>query len=308
MSSGVTGDGADGHVADLDRHGRLRAFRRSDLTFDVTDDGPLGGEPIVLLHGWPGGADTWDEVGPRLSARGFRTLVPDQRGYSPRARPSGTRPYSLGELAADVLGLLDAARLDRAHVVGHDWGGGVGWILAATAPDRLASLTVLSTPHPAAMTRSLVASDQALRSSYMAGFQLPVLPERLLTIANGALLRTVLRRSGLSAVHADAYVARQLEPGALRASLAWYRALRWAPLSTTPGGAVTVPTVYVWSSGDAALGRHAAEHTADHVAGPYRFVELEGVSHWIPEEAPATVAGLVTDHVRDNLTAAGRQA
>ncbi|CAN5890852.1 alpha/beta fold hydrolase [soil metagenome] len=274
---------------------RLRTFARSGLTFEVTDGGTADGEPVVLLHGWPGGGETWDEVAPLLADHRHRTLVPDQRGYCAGARPSGVRPYRLGELADDVIALLDAAGLDRAHVVGHDWGGAVAWALARVAPERLATLTVLSTPHPAALARSWRASDQALRSAYVAGLQLPVVPERLLLARHGDAFRSLLRRSGLSADRAARYVERQRQPGALTASLAWYRALRLA--GRRPRGDVSVPTLYVWSDGDTALGRHAAEHTGDHVTGPYRFEVLEGVSHWMPEEAPARTAELIAGHV-----------
>lgn len=276
----------------------LTTFSRDGLTFDVEDLGPRRGEPVVLLHGWPGGATTWAEVAPELAAQGFRVLVPDQRGYGEGARPAGIRPYVMDELVADVVGLLDAAGLDRAHVVGHDWGGAVAWALATAEPQRLGSLTVLSTPHPAALARAMRSSTQALRSAYVGWFQLPMVPERVLLAGGGRVLRAVLERSGLRADLAAAYTDRQREPGALRASLAWYRALRFGGVRPTPDVDADVPTLYVWSTGDGALGRHAAEHTGDHVHGPYRFEVLPGVPHWIPEEAPGLTAALVAGHVR----------
>lgn len=271
----------------------MRSFDRQGLTFDVHNGGPSGGEPIVLLHGWPGGALTWDGVGADLNGRGYRTLIPEQRGYSAGARPRGRSAYAMAELVQDVVALLDAADLASAHIVGHDWGGAVAWAMAAGQPARVASLTVLSTPHPRAMARALTSSDQALRSAYIAAFQVPRLPERLLLARDGALLRRLLRRSGLPAERADAYVDRQLRPGALTAALSWYRAL---PYSSPPSDVAT-PTVYVWSTRDTALGRRAAELTADHVTGPYRFEVVEGASHWLPEEHPALVADHITAHV-----------
>ena len=271
----------------------MQSYERDGLVFDVRDRGE--GPPVVLLHGWPGGATTWDETAEDLQRGGLRTLVPDQRGYSPGARPAGSRPYVLGELVADLVALLDAADVRTVHLVGHDWGGAVAWAAASAVPDRLASLTVLSTPHPRAMARALWSSDQGLRSAYAVGFQLPVVPERLLLAGGGAVLRRVLERSGLSAEKASQYVERQRSPGALTASLAWYRALRFGG-GSSGSDPIAVPTLYVWSSGDAALGRRAAELTGDHVSGPYRFEVLDGVSHWIPEERPALVARLVADH------------
>ena len=196
--------------------------------------------------------------------------------------------HVIDELVDDVGAIIDATGADRVHLVGHDWGGAVGWSLASRSPERVASLTVLSTPHPAALARSLLTSVQGLRSSYIVGFQVPILAERILLAHGGAVLRTMLERSGLDPRRAASYVERQREPGALSGSLAWYRAV---PFS------VAVATCYAWSTGDTALGRRAAELTADHVSGPYRFEVLDGVSHWIPEEVPNLTAALIGEHV-----------
>jgi pimeloyl-ACP methyl ester carboxylesterase len=206
------------------------------------------------------------------------------------------------ELVADVVALLDATGVERAHVVGHDWGGAVAWALASDHADRVATLTVLSTPHPRAMAQSLRSSDQAVRSSYIGLFQLPVVPEALLLARGGALLRRLLRRSGLPTAEAEAYAARQAEPGALTASLGWYRAL---PLDGSPSGDVAVPTRYLWGDRDGALGERAAELTAEHVTGPYRFERLEGASHWLPELHAELVAAAILDHRRDGGDPAG---
>jgi pimeloyl-ACP methyl ester carboxylesterase len=271
-------------------------FRRDGLTFDVRDGGPVDGDPVVLLHGFPQDASAWDGVAPALHQHGLRTLAPDQRGYSPMARPLRRSAYRLREVTDDVLALLDAAGLASAHVVGHDWGGAVAWALAAWHPDRVRTLTSLSTPHPAAMTRSLVRSDQALRSYYMAAFQVPLLPERLILARDGAAMRRALTRGGLPAGAADRYVHRMREPGALSAALHWYRALPWYPGDQV--GRIGVPTLHVWSTGDAFLGRTATDQTARYVDAPYRLEVLDGVPHWIPELVPDRVADLVTAHAR----------
>src|SRR4051794_16678960 len=214
----------------------------------------------------------------------------------PMARPHGRSHYRLRETVEDVLALLDAAGLQSAHVVGHDWGGAVAWGLGAWHPDRVRTLTAISVPHPGAMARAMVRSDQALRSYYMGLFQLPVLPERLILSGDGAALRRMLKRGGLPDTVAEHYVARMREPGALSAALGWYRALPWDGRDRV--GTVRVPTLFVWSTGDAFLGRTAAEATGDFCAGPYRLVVLDDVTHWIPELAPDRVAELVTAHVR----------
>lgn len=271
-------------------------FARDGLLFDVRDGGPADGDPVVLLHGFPQDATAWTAVAGRLHAAGLRTLAPDQRGYSPGARPAGRGDYRIRELTGDVLALLDAAGLGRAHVVGHDWGGIVAWALAARHPERVRSLTALSVPHPAAMARAMVTGGQALRSSYVALFQLPVLPERLLLAGGGAALRRLLLAGGLPPERAEHYVRRMREPGALSAALAWYRAL---PLDAgAAAGPVRVPTLHLWSTRDPALGRAATEGTRRFVDAPYRLEVLDGVAHFVPELAPDRVADLVAAHVR----------
>jgi len=272
------------------------SFRRGDMVFDVRDGGPPDGEPVVLLHGFPQDSTAFDRMAPALHTAGLRTLAPDQRGYSPGARPVGRSHYRVREAVGDVLAMLDAAGLDRAHIVGHDWGGAVVWAMAAWHPDRVRTLTALSTPHPAAMQRAWVTSDQGLRSWYMGFFQLPLLPERLLLARDAAPLHRMLTRGQLPPDAVDRYVARMREPGALSAALGWYRAIPWSVRE--PVGTIRVPTLHVWSTGDAFLGRAATEATEDFVDAPYRLEVLEDVPHWIPELAADRTAELVTAHVK----------
>ena len=274
----------------------MDSFRRDGMVFDVRDAGPADGEPVVLLHGFPQDCSAFDRLAPGLHSAGLRTLAPDQRGYCPSARPRGRAAYRLRYMVDDVLALLYDAGLSDAHVVGHDWGGVVAWALAGWHPDRVRTLTALSTPHPAALSRSMLRSDQALRSYYMGLFQLPLLPERMLLAGRGAALRRALLRDGLPADAVDRYVARMLEPGALTAALNWYRALPFG--LREPVGTIRVPTLHVWSTGDAFLGRVATEATAAHVDAPYRLEVLDGVPHWIPELAADRTAELITAHVR----------
>ena len=274
----------------------MDSFSRSGLVFDVRDSGPADGEPVVLLHGFPQDSSAFDRLSPVLHSAGLRTLAPDQRGYSPGARPAGRSAYVLREVVDDVLALLDAAGLASAHVVGHDWGGVAAWALAAWHPWRVRTLTALSVPHPAAMSQAMLHSDQALRSSYIGFFQLPLVPEGVLLAGRGAVLRRTLRQGGLPAERVEEYVTRMREPGALTAALNWYRALPVA--ARTPVGTVRVPTLHVWGDGDAFLGRAATEASAGFVDGPYALEVLEGVNHWLPELAAERTGELVTAHVR----------
>jgi pimeloyl-ACP methyl ester carboxylesterase len=274
---------------------RVTTYENDGLTFDVRDEGPVDGEPVVLLHGFPDGPASWNQVVPLLTAAGKRVLVPAQRGYSPGARPRERSAYRLDTLAGDVLALADAAGIDTFHAVGHDWGGGVAWQLGIAHGDRLRTLTVVSTPHPRAMVAAMTHSTQALRSLYMAMFQLPGLPEWTMGLRGGQMITRSLERSGLPSAEAEAANDLMHEPGAATGALNWYRAIRPGELGSA--AAVAVPTLYVWSTDDVALGRYAAEHTADWVSGPYRFEVLTGVSHWIPTVAADRLAELILEQV-----------
>lgn len=275
-------------------------FENDGLTFEVIEATPPDGSPVtgtaLLLHGYPQTPHAWSDVIPALTAAGVRCLAPALRGYSPGAMPQGRRAYRIERLVGDALALLDAAGLDSAHVVGHDWGGGIAWQLAMHHPDRVGSLTVLSIPHPAAMIWALPRSLQGLKSWYMLAMQLPVLPE--------ALLGQGVRHRGLQALrlpehHERAYVRWLRHPGALSSTLGPYRALATRPRAgayslTMP---VRVPTRFVWGNRDPYLGRVAAEATHRYCTGPYRFVEINA-GHWLPEKEPERVAEEILTSIR----------
>jgi len=278
----------------------MEHFSRGSLTFDVRDGGPPDGEVVVLLHGFPQDSHSWLGMEPFLHEAGFRTLAPDQRGYSPAARPSGRRAYIGDELADDIVAMLDAAGIERAHVVGHDWGGGVAWGLGARHADRLLSLTVLSTPHPVAMVRAGL-RGQLFKSWYMFAFQLPWIPEAFLGagIKRGRFA-PALERSGLPADAAQHNADRMSEPGALTGAINWYRGLPFT--MREPLGRITVPTTYIWGNRDTFLGRAAAEATAESVTADYRFVEVD-CDHWLPENMPERMAELVIERARTTVAA-----
>ena len=277
----------------------MDTFTHDGLTFDITDSGPSDGPVAVLLHGFPQDRTAWDGVRGRLNPAGLRTLAPDQRGYSPGARPPGRTAYTLRALRGDTLALMDAAGVERAHVVGHDWGGALAWSLAQHSPDRIASLTVLSTPHPAALAWAMRHAGQWRKSWYMGFFQLPWLPERM--VARD--LERLYTHHGMSPEQAAPYVARFSRPGALTGPLGWYRSMLARPKglasSSRPSGssAVSVPTTFVWGRHDFALGRGAAERTGEFVSADYRFIELDE-DHWLPEVAPEAVSDAILTRVR----------
>ncbi|WP_409180018.1 alpha/beta fold hydrolase [Amycolatopsis sp. VS8301801F10] len=270
---------------------RVGSFDHDGLTFDVRDTGPLDGEPVVLLHGFPQTGTSWSEVAALLNERGFRTLVPDQRGYSRRARPRGRFAYRSSRLVADTAALIAAAGAGPVHLAGHDWGANAAWSTTARHPELVRSLTTVSVPHSGAFLRAMLTSDQLVRSSYMLFFQLPWLPEFVLRrrprLLDRALAATGMTPAQIAGVHREILLG-----GALTGGLNWYRAMLLLNPSSLRAR-VTAPTTHVWSDGDQALSRRSAELAGEYVEGDYRLEILPGVSHWVPEEAAAVLAGII---------------
>lgn len=266
-----------------------------DLRFRAQADGPTDGPLVLLLHGFPESSSEWRSQIEVLAAAGYRAVAPDQRGYSPGARPRGVEHYGVDLLVGDALGLADTLGAERFHLVGHDWGAIVAWRVAARAPARLRSLTAVSVPHPSAFSSAISdgASAQREKSGYIAGLRAPDAADRFLA-DDAAGLRLVYSASGLDGHDVEDHLAVLTQPGAMDAACNWYRALDFRGGTL---GDITVPTLFVWSTDDIAIAREGAERTADHVTGPYRFEVLEGVSHWIPEVAADRLNPLLLDHL-----------
>ena len=261
-----------------------------ELVLDAVAVGPPDGPPVVLLHGFPQTSWSWRQVWPALADAGFRVVAPDLRGYSPDARPTDVEAYRLEHLVGDVVAVLDHVG-GSAHVVGHDWGAAIAWHLAGRHADRVRTLTAVSVPHPVPFVQALrTDADQRARSQYMRDWRSPDTEQLLL---DGGLEQVF---GGIPAVDAERYLEVLRQPGALTAALGYYRAQSARDLEGL--GPVTAPTLHVWSDDDVALGPTAAHATGDHVAGPYRFEVLHGVSHWVPEQAPERLAALLLEHLR----------
>lgn len=273
------------------------------FTADVA--GPVDGELVLLLHGFPQSRHTWRHQVPALGAAGYRAVAPDGRGYSPGVRPdpaSGLEAYGIDRLVADVLDLAAACGSDpsdRFHLVGHDWGGQVAWVVAARHPHRLASLTVLSRPHPGAFRLALRddVDDQRHRSRHHRAFHDPATAGLLLD-DDARRLRRLLADSEVPASSIDEYLGVLGTTDALEAALAWYRAA--GTLSDIDAAIVTVPTMYLWGDDDASVGRAAAEGTAAFVTGDFTFNPLAGVGHFATDQAPEVITGLLLAHLRSH--------
>ena len=249
--------------------------------------GPTSGRTVLLLHGFPQTSQSWTGVAARLADQGLRAVAIDQRGYSPGARPPSVDDYAMPSLLADVLAVIDELG-GTVDLVGHDWGGVVGWQLAARHPERLRTFTVASTPNHLAINAVHAAlPEERERFAYIRLFREPGKAEQVLLGDDARALRAIF--GGMVAperVASDVLAMQQ--PGALSAALNWYRAM--SPRDADGLGLVTVPTTYVWGSADVAFSRAVAEASGDYVDADYTFVPLEGASHWLPDEAPGALA------------------
>jgi pimeloyl-ACP methyl ester carboxylesterase len=269
-----------------------REIEANGLRFETLLAGPESGEAVILLHGYPQSGEAWRDTVSWLAGRGYRGLAPSLRGYSPGANPPDANEYRMPELVADVLDIAGALRIDRFHLVGHDWGGALAWVIAGSHPDRLLSLTVVSTPHPLALAEALRTPAQALRSSYMGFFRIGRVPEAMLSFGNFASQGLGARVSGQprEAWRRDRDHLRRV---GLRGPLNWYRA---AARGIGRAHRVSVPTLYIWGRHDMFLGRRAAERTEKFVTGEYTFVELNA-GHWIAERNAEQLQRLLGEHL-----------
>jgi len=272
------------------------------LTFDSIAAGARGAPLVLLLHGFAESMHCWNAQVAALGDMGYRAVAPSQRGYSPGARPDPREfsHYLIDRLMDDAMAIVAASGYGNArfHLVGHDWGGSIAWGLADRHHERLASLTILSRPHPNAFNRALQMTDaeQAQRSRHHKAFLEPDAAD--LVLADSAKwLRDRLAANGVPAAAIEAHLSVLGNKDAMEAALAWYRA-RGAIRG--PLGPIRVPTLYVWGDADDTVGRIAAEGTVDFIAAPYRFEVLPGVGHFAADQAPERVCELLLEHLADH--------
>ena len=232
------------------------------------------GPSVLLLHGFPDTHIVWRKQIPALAAAGFRVLAPDLRGYGRSDAPGGVLDYTLDKLRGDVLGLLDALHIDKVFLAGHDWGGVIGWQIAALAPERVHRYVAMSTGHPYALAHAGIL--QHLRLTYMLGFMVPGLAEHTLRAADWFLMRQFTDEPG----QADHWKRDLSPPGRLTAALNYYRANVSLVL---PRGRphVKVPVMGLWSDRDPALGEKQMRDSAHYVDGEFRFEHIRGADHWL---------------------------
>jgi pimeloyl-ACP methyl ester carboxylesterase len=250
--------------------------------------GPQSGAPFVLLHGFPETWRCWIRQAPALAQAGCRVIMPDQRGYNLSDRPPGIKSYCVGELTKDILGLIDALNYDKVNLVGHDFGALIAWMLAIEHPERFHRLGIINVPHPAVMKRFLQRDlEQMRRSLYALYFQLPWLPETIMSIGNYRVTALGMRRSGKHNAFTEEDIEKYKEawsqPGAVTAMLNWYRAALRYPPEITNGMRVQIPALILWGVKDFALSRRMARPSLDY-CDDGRLIFFPDATHWVQRE------------------------
>jgi pimeloyl-ACP methyl ester carboxylesterase len=271
----------------------MRVTGEGGVGIEVFIDGPADGEAVLFMHGWPDTHDLWRHQIEALSSAGYRTIAPDLRGFGASDKPQDVDAYQLKNTVFDMLAVLDATGTASAHLVAHDWGAAAAWGFTAFLPDHVRSLTTLSVGHPNAFRDAGV--EQRARSWYMLLFNFERIAEEWFEQNKELMLASHPDR--------DRVIEALAQPGALTASLGWYRAN--AHPRTLLGGPVelpriTTPVMGVWSSGDFALTERQMTGSKDYVDGPFRYERIDGAAHWMQVERPDEVTALVLDFLREH--------
>jgi len=280
---------------------RFSFVTANGVTLHCAEAGPDDGPLVVLLHGFPEFWFAWRDYFRPLAEQGFRVVAPDQRGYNLSSKPESPEAYRLENASADVFALADVLGRERFHVVGHDWGAAVAWMMAGLEPRRLLSAAMLQAPHPALWLNAIrTDKDQRRRSRYVQILRAPWLSEMMLKMGNYAALarafRTLTRPGAFSPEILERYREAWRQPGALTGMLNWYRALFVAELPTPAPGGLIPPALVLWGDRDDLAIPHLAEDSAA-LCKNVRVRHLPQAGHWIIHDAPDVVRDALLDHL-----------
>jgi pimeloyl-ACP methyl ester carboxylesterase len=271
----------------------MRRLTGDGLSLAVLDEGE--GRPVLLLHGFPDSSHVWRHQVPALVDAGMRAIAPDLRGFGESDKPEEVEEYALTRSLADMVAVLDALGVERACVVGHDWGAALAWALAAFVPARVERLVAMSVGHPNTFREQSI--ERREKAWYQLLFQFTGTAEDLVMRDDWKLFREFARGDG----DLDRYVADLSRPGALTAGLNWYRANAGPQRELeerSPFPAVAAPTLGLWSSGDNYLTEEPMLGSSEHVTGPWRYERIENASHWLQLDAAERVNELLLEFLR----------
>jgi pimeloyl-ACP methyl ester carboxylesterase len=278
----------------------IREVAANGLTFEVAEAG-TGDHLVLCLHGFPELNYSWRHQMPLLAGMGYRVWAPNQRGYSDGARPGAVSEYSADRIVADAAALFDASGAKKLTLMAHDWGGAIAWMFAINRVRAIERLIVMNLPHPMCFAEALRHGPQRRRSWYIAFFQLPWLPERMMLRGDAAGIRNAFRGMAVDKTRfpdavLDVYAKAAQRPGAMTAMINWYRAAarHRDRMKLVNGGRVEVPTLIVWGEEDKALGLETLDGT-ERYAADLTIRRLPGVSHWVQQEAPEAVNAIVEE-------------
>ena len=265
-----------------------------ELTFTCRVSGIKNdGEAVILLHGFPETSRMYYDLIPVLVSEGFKVVAPDQRGYSPSARPSKISDYSIDKLSQDVIDIADAFQFEKFHLIGHDWGSAVGWVTVAFHSDRVISWTALSVPHLDAFFEAMNNNpEQQRKSQYIKFFKKPILPEFYFSIFGYKYLKDIWRKSSKEEI--EKYLEVFKQKGALKASLNWYRANMKNDDKSI--GDIAVPTLIIYGLKDMAIGEKSVDESEKYLKGEYKIEKLES-GHWLIQESFEAVSKSIINHL-----------
>jgi len=287
---------------------KFQFIKTNGITLHTALAGPEDGELLIFLHGFPEFWYCWHNQIEFFAERGFRVVVPDQRGYNLSTKPSGISSYRVGSIARDILGLIEALGRKKAHIVGHDWGGVTTWQLGHRHPNWVEKLAVLNCPHPGVMRKNLFSSwEQRKKSWYIFYYQLPWLPEWTLSHNGWEYTKKALAYTSQRGTFTEEVLSRYVEawsqPGAITGMVNWYRAGLLLTLFNPLGKRnraprkIDVPTLLLWGVKDRFLGKEMAQPSIDRCANG-QLIFLEEASHWLQHEEPGKVNRLLLDFLR----------
>jgi len=259
------------------------------LNFHVVVEGE--GPDVLLVHGFPDTHQVWRNQIPALVAAGYRVIAPDNRGCGESEMPSSVREYRAERFVSDLVGLLDALKVRKVRLVGHDLGSVMSWLLCMQHPQRVDRFMTLSVGHISAYTRAPL--EQKLRAYYMLLFQARGLVEWALKADKWRLTRMI---SGYPS-ECRQWIEQLSRPGRLTAAINFYRA-NLPLLLPRAFPKPALPVLGVWSSGDRFLVESQMRNTANWVTGPWRYVRIDGASHWLQLDTPKQINELMIEFFR----------
>jgi pimeloyl-ACP methyl ester carboxylesterase len=259
--------------------------------------GSEDGEPVILLHGFPDAWFGWNQQIVALANKGFRVIVPDQRGYNLSDKPTGKKSYHMEILVQDLLGLADSLNLNKFHLVGHDFGAMVAWYTAIYFPERINKLVIANVPHPNVMTDYLRRNFSQIRKSWYAFFfRIPLIPERLVRVRNWKFLSSAMAK-GLTAEELNRYRNAWLQPSAMNSMINWYR-MFGKKFSVKPKSLVIdLPTIILWGKQDPHLSYQMAELSTK-MCNNCKLVTFETASHWVHQDEPEKFNNHLIQHLK----------